>query len=75
VAQLRARPSHEFWADDVSLLDSRHVDASRMLATDQVTDTYLLMLARAHGGTRATFDRRRVVEAVLDGAQYLEVIT
>ncbi|SAL07270.1 twitching motility protein PilT [Caballeronia calidae] len=60
-AQLRAHPSHEFWADDVSLLDLQHVDANRILATDQVADTYLH--ARAHRGTLATFDRRLVVDA------------
>jgi toxin-antitoxin system PIN domain toxin len=75
VARLREHPSHEFWADDVSLLDAQYVDASRILATDQVTDTYLLALARAHRGTLATFDRRLVVDAVPDGARHLELIT
>ncbi|QCP55080.1 PIN domain-containing protein [Trinickia violacea] len=75
VSQLRAHPGHRFWPDDVSLLDAQHVDASRILATDQVTDTYLLALARAHGGTLATFDRRLVVDAVSDGTRHLEVIT
>lgn len=72
---LRAHPGHEFWRDDVSLLDAQQVDATRILATDQVTDTYLLALARAHRGTLATFDRRLVVDAVPDGARHLEVIT
>jgi predicted nucleic acid-binding protein len=53
----------------------QHVDASRILAADQVTDTYLLALARAHRGTLATFDRRLVVDAVPDGARHLELIT
>jgi uncharacterized protein len=74
VTQLRAHPGHQFWFDDLSLLDPEHVDASRLLATDQVTDTYLLALARLHGGTLATFDRRLVVNAVHDGARHLEVI-
>ncbi|MXN78918.1 PIN domain-containing protein [Burkholderia sp. 4701] len=73
-AQLRLHPGHRFWPDDVSLLDTQHVDASRLLATDQVTDTYLLALARAHGGRLATFDRRLVVDAVPDGGRHLEVI-
>ncbi|KAA0998525.1 PIN domain-containing protein [Paraburkholderia panacisoli] len=75
VAQLRAHPGHRFWSDDVSLLDPQHVDATRLLATDQVTDTYLLALARAHDGTLATFDRRLVVDAVPAGAQHLELLT
>jgi uncharacterized protein len=75
IAQLRAHPGHKFWFDDVSLLNPEHVDASRLLATDQVTDTYLLALARLHDGTLATFDRRLVVDAVHDGARHLEVLT
>ncbi|WP_186110655.1 TA system VapC family ribonuclease toxin [Burkholderia gladioli] len=74
VAQLRAHPGHQFWSDDLSLLDPEFVDASRLLATDQVTDTYLLALARRHGGTLATFDRRLVVDAVQGGVRHLEVI-
>lgn len=74
VAQLRAHPGHEFWSDDVSLLNPDHVDVSRLLATGQVTDTYLLALARTHGGRLATFDRRLVVDAVPDGTRHLEVI-
>jgi hypothetical protein len=74
VAQLRAHPGHRFWSDDISLLDSQHVVASRILTSDQVTDTYLLALARVRGGTLATFDRRLVVDAVPDGASHLEVI-
>lgn len=75
VAQLRAHPGHRFWPDDVSLMDTQHVDASRLLASDQVTDTYLLALARAHDGKLATFDRRLVVDAVPDGARYLELLS
>lgn len=74
VEQLRSHPGHQFWSDDVSLLDSQHADAGRILSTDQVTDTYLLALARAHGGKLATFDRRLVVDAVPDGTRHLEVI-
>jgi toxin-antitoxin system PIN domain toxin len=74
VAQLREHPGHEFWSDDVSLLNPDHVDAGRLLATDQGTDTYLLALARMHGSSLATFDRRLVVDAVPDGTRHLEVI-
>jgi predicted nucleic acid-binding protein len=50
------------------------LDVNVLLATDQVTDTYLLALARLHKGQLATFDRRLVVDAVPDGARHLEVI-
>lgn len=65
---LRALSGHEFWADDVSLFDSRYIDPSRFLDSSQITDSYLLALAVAHGGKLATFDRRVVTSAVVDGA-------
>jgi len=75
VFQLRAHPGHKFWCDDLSLLNPEYVNVTRILSTSQVTDTYLLALARLHGGTLATFDRRLVVDAVPDGAHHLEVIS
>jgi toxin-antitoxin system PIN domain toxin len=75
VAKLRAHSGHQFWTDEVSLLDPRHVDAGRLLTSDQVTDTYLLALARMRDGKLATFDRRLVVDAVPDGSRHLEVIS
>ncbi|NRR33973.1 PIN domain-containing protein [Oxalobacteraceae bacterium] len=59
---------HVFWSDDISLLDERRVDATRLLNSAQTTDSYLLALAHAHGGQLVTFDRRLVVSAVRDGA-------
>jgi toxin-antitoxin system PIN domain toxin len=74
VTQLRAHPGHAFWPDDVSLLDSQQVDPSRLLSAAQLTDTYLLALARVHSGKLASFDRRLVTDAVPDGARHLELI-
>jgi hypothetical protein len=65
---------HEFWPDDVSLLDSQRVDSSRLLDSGQVTDTYLLALAIAHGGQLATFDRHLVTDAAMDGSKSLHLI-
>lgn len=67
-------PGHEFWPDDVSLLDDAKVDATRLLTSAQVTDTYLLALAVAHKGCLATFDRRLVVDAVHGGAKALHLV-
>lgn len=50
-------PSHEFWPDDVSLLDAQVIDHSRVLGPRQLTDIYLLALATKHGGCFVTFDR------------------
>lgn len=74
VRALRSLRGHEFWPDDVSLLDGRYVDATRLSDPGQVTDTYLLALARAHGGRLATFDRHLVTSAVIGGAQALTMI-
>lgn len=74
VHQLRQLRGHAFWPDDISLLDPNHVDASQVLTSAQVTDTYLLALATAHGGKLATFDRRLSVKAVKGGREALHVI-
>jgi len=78
VAQILRRflalPGHEFWPDDVWLLDSRIIHSARLLDSRQVTDSYLLALAAAHGGQLATFDRALVPDAVVNGAQALHLI-
>jgi hypothetical protein len=68
-------PGHAFWSDDVSVLAREHVDASRLLDSAHVTDSYLLALARAHDGQLATFDRRLVTDAVRNGPQALHLIS
>ncbi len=55
---------HEFWPCDISLLDVRIVDRSRLHGPRQVTDAYLLALATARGGRFVTFDRTMSVSAV-----------
>jgi predicted nucleic acid-binding protein len=67
-------PGHEFWPDDISLLDKNKIELNRMLSANQVTDSYLLALAIAHGGQLATFDRRLIPDAVKNGAQGLHLI-
>lgn len=47
---------HEFWSDDVSLLDRAVVDSSRIHGPKQLTDLYLLALAVRHDGRFVTFD-------------------
>jgi toxin-antitoxin system PIN domain toxin len=67
LADLCAQPGHVFWPSDLSLLDSALIDPARLLASEQVTDTYLLALAVHHGGRLATFDKRLIVSAVRGG--------
>jgi uncharacterized protein len=69
-----ALPGHVFWADDISILDSTRVDTLRLLSSLQVTDSYLLALARAHKGQLATLDRRLISDAVNDGVRHLTLI-
>ncbi len=75
LAGLLNLPGHAFWADDISLFDNGKVDQSRLLNSKQVTDSYLLALAYAHGGQLATFDRRLVASAVLGGGAGLHLIS
>jgi toxin-antitoxin system PIN domain toxin len=48
---------HEFWPDQLSLLDDAHFDADRLLGPRYLTDHYLLALAAARGGRLVSFDR------------------
>jgi predicted nucleic acid-binding protein len=55
---------HEFWPDDVSLLDAEVADSARIHGPRQLTDLYLLALAVRHHGRFITFDTSVAVDAV-----------
>ncbi len=55
---------HEFWPDDLSLLDPALLDPSRIHGPRQITDLYLLALAVKHRGSFVTFDRLISADAV-----------
>ena len=74
LAAMRALPGHTFWADKISVADDQFVDTSRLSSHAQVTDSYLLALARAHNGRLASMDRKLRVDAVADGRKALELI-
>jgi hypothetical protein len=74
LAGLRGHPGHQFWPDAISLMQTDGVDPARILTSGQMTDTYLLALAKARAGVLATFDRRLSVAAVTGGAAALHVI-
>lgn len=48
---------HQFWADDLSLIDSNVFDRTALFGPKQVSDRYLLGLAVKHAGRLITFDR------------------
>lgn len=64
---------HDFWPDDLLLREAVGLSAA-LIGHRQVTDAYLLALARAHGGILATLDR--AVSALAHGecAGALEII-
>jgi hypothetical protein len=74
VARLREHPGHRFWSDDLSLIASELISADEIATPAQVTDTYLLALAVAHGGALATLDRRLSARAVRRGRNGLHLV-
>ena len=74
LSAMRAMPGHHFWPDNISIADDSHIDAALLSSHSRVTDSYLLALARAHGGRLASMDRRLAVDAVPGGADVLELI-
>lgn len=67
LAVAAASEVHEFWPDDVSLLDAATIDASRVHGPRQITDLYLLALAVRHDGRLVTFDAS-IARAAVKGA-------
>ena len=59
-----AAKEHIFWPDSVSLCDSDHFEADRILTPKHLTDIYLLGLAKKNNGRLVTFDRAIPSEAV-----------
>lgn len=55
---------HEFWPDEVSLLNSDVVDSTRIHGPRQLTDIYLLALSVQHEGRLVTFDNGIPLAAV-----------
>ncbi|WP_312796358.1 TA system VapC family ribonuclease toxin [Tianweitania sp.] len=74
VGKFHTLPGHHFWSDDVSLVGAHHVDPENISTPAQVTDTYLLALAKAHGRQLATFDRKLSPAAVKGGKSALHLI-
>jgi toxin-antitoxin system PIN domain toxin len=69
-----ALDGHIFWPDSISLLSSAGIDPARILTSAQVTDSYLLALAKSNGGMLATLDRKLSPAAVAEGRSALCLI-
>jgi uncharacterized protein len=61
---MSAELDHEFWPDNVSIREARHIDLSKIHGHNQITDAYLLALAVSRGGALLTFDQRISLGAV-----------
>jgi toxin-antitoxin system PIN domain toxin len=59
---------HEFWPDEISVLDPLRFEQGRWLGSRQITDAYLLALAVHRGGVFVTLDRS-VDRGLVRGAQ------
>lgn len=71
---LMRETDHRFVPDDISLLDDSLVMSSHLLASNQVTDTYLLAVAVKNGAMLATLDQRLATQAVHNGSEQLHLI-
>jgi toxin-antitoxin system PIN domain toxin len=67
-------PAHEFWPDDVSLVESVGPLGPRLQGHRQLSDVYLLGLALEHRGRLATFDGGLRGLAAGDRAAGLELV-
>ena len=74
LTQANASTFHEFWPDDVSLLDVKVADATRIHGPRQLTDLYLLALAVRHEGQFVTFDKSVAIDAIR-GSQKKHLLT
>ena len=71
----RSSGHHEFWTDDLSVLDDRLFNAEQIRGHQQIAGVYLLGLAVKHKGLLATLDQRIPLAAVKGATrESLEVI-
>jgi toxin-antitoxin system PIN domain toxin len=68
-----AHQAHEFWPDNLSLLDEKAIDPTRVHGPRQLTDVYLLALAVKHGGRLVTFDAA-IATAAAKGAKAQHIV-
>jgi len=71
---LRQSVGFQFLPDDLSLADSGSAVSLDNTSSSQLTDIYLLALAKKHGVKLATFDKRLAAQNVADGIHSIEFI-
>ena len=70
LAEARAGSLHEFWPDDLSLLDRKVADCSRIHGPRQITDVYLIALAVHRNGRFVTLDSAVSREAIVGAEKH-----
>jgi uncharacterized protein len=65
VTRLLSNKDHQFWPDDISISDDALFDVTGMVGHRQITDVYLLGLAKRRKGHLVTFDRSIPLRAVI----------
>jgi len=74
LARNLTHPAHEFWPDDVGLVEAVGPCAPRLQGHRQLTDAYLLGLASRRRGTLASFDAGLRALAGADRATALQLV-
>jgi toxin-antitoxin system PIN domain toxin len=69
LAEASAGSLHEFWPDDISLLDTQVANCARIHGPRQITDVYLIALAVRRGGQFVTLDTAVSRDAVVGAAK------
>lgn len=64
LAEASAHATHQFWPDEISVLDAGSIDRTRVHGPRQLTDVYLLALAVHRRGRFVTFDTAVPLAAV-----------
>ena len=70
---LRSQSNHTFWPETLSIVDAWR-GGMLFARSSQITDHYLVALARTYDGRLATLDRRCVQAIPLDWRPFVELI-
>lgn len=76
LASVAVLKNHQFWTDNLSLVGSDLIPLSHLVGHRQLTDSYLIGLARKYKGKVATLDPglRSLLPNPLEQERYLEII-
>lgn len=70
---LREIGNHNFWSDEISFPSSKDLFPQYVINSKEITDIYLILLAKKNKGKLATLDKKIKSDAIVDGKKYLEL--